>query len=579
MVAKHHPEAITAGYWFVSPYSNFEDEPKTERREHTPCQTGAHIYDGDGNLVWSGACKYGNRNVFGFKPVDINGTQHLEFYLPGEELGNNIAKGHRVQSGVVINNQYEEVSRTQSQGGRWLDIHEFDVQADGKTVILSTIWPVLRNASEIGQGERHVFTTGFQEIEMSTGKLVFDWDPLKHNVLLNESCDTMGMNPNPNNWDFFHINSVDKDAHGDYLVSGRHTSTVYKISGEDGHVIWRLGGNSSDFEMEKDLPIHWQHDARFRFANETHTIVSVFDNAGEDLNRNPSIPNSRSVGKIMVLDTSSTPMTAKMLRRFDRPDGRRSPKLGSLQTIGHNVETASVFIDWATEGYISEYDAENRLVLEAKFQSDRMSSYRAFKYPFVGNPTESPAFKVLPLGYSKDELASAFYVSWNGATEVAAWAFYGKDTESATFKLLAKVKKHGFETSWVMPGLVKYAYAEAIDADGKAMGKSATATITPPIDGNYKIIAPILQQVKDIETPSQEPSKEASEDVSLKSDVKARPDPESGSLMTNVFDAVPFLVVNGLALLGFYCVVRNIIHEVIRRRKGYKALNVFVPSP
>lgn len=47
-MAKHHPEAISPGYWFVTPYSHFDDQPRTSRREHIPCQTGAHIYDGDG---------------------------------------------------------------------------------------------------------------------------------------------------------------------------------------------------------------------------------------------------------------------------------------------------------------------------------------------------------------------------------------------------------------------------------------------------------------------------------------------------------------------------------------------------
>jgi len=68
-------------------------------------------------------------------------------------------------------------------------------------------------------------------------------------------------------------------------------------------------------------------------------------------------------------------MTAKILRRFDRPDEGRSPKLGSVQMIGDDVNNANIFIDWAIQGYVSEYDGQGRLVLEAKFQTERMSSY------------------------------------------------------------------------------------------------------------------------------------------------------------------------------------------------------------
>lgn len=47
-VTKHHPDAITEGYMFFAPYSELEAQFRTTRREHIPCQNGAHIYDGNG---------------------------------------------------------------------------------------------------------------------------------------------------------------------------------------------------------------------------------------------------------------------------------------------------------------------------------------------------------------------------------------------------------------------------------------------------------------------------------------------------------------------------------------------------
>lgn len=54
---------------------------------------------------------------------------------------------------------------------------------------------------------------------------------------------------------FSHINATDKDENEDYLVSGRHVSTVYKIAGlknkvysyAPGEIIWRLGGKNNAF--------------------------------------------------------------------------------------------------------------------------------------------------------------------------------------------------------------------------------------------------------------------------------------------------------------------------------------------
>ena len=48
MVAKHDPEAITEGYWFVSPYTSLQTASMKDRKEHIPCQTGPAIYDGNG---------------------------------------------------------------------------------------------------------------------------------------------------------------------------------------------------------------------------------------------------------------------------------------------------------------------------------------------------------------------------------------------------------------------------------------------------------------------------------------------------------------------------------------------------
>ncbi|KAK5166710.1 uncharacterized protein LTR77_008254 [Saxophila tyrrhenica] len=501
IVAKHHPEAISPGYWFVTPYSSIAAMHKTPRRDHIPCQTGAHIYDGDGVLIWSGACEYGNRNIFNFRPVMIDGVQHFSFWLPKRTNGENIPEDEKEQTGVLMNTNFQEVNRTYVRGGKWLDGHEYNVLPDGKTLLLSTIWTMKTDASDLGESERDVWNTGFREIDMNTGEVLFEWIPTEGHVKLSESCDVVGMDPkyNPGKpWDWFHINSVDKTFNGDYIVSSRHTSTIYKISKEDGSIIWRLGGcGGSDFDMEEDLEFRWQHHARLRYENMTHTVISVFDNHGDDQERNPDIPIHTSAGKIMILDHSTQPMTAKMLRRFDRPDGDTSLALGNVQIIGKNPETASYFIDWAFPGYISEYDSEDRLVMEAKWMSERFRSYRAYKAPFVGKPLDPPAFKILPMGYAKGEAATAFYVSWNGATEVKKWAFYGGDSLSSPLKRLGLVEKHGFETSWVVPGIVKYAYAEAIGEDSKALGRSTTVSISPSrdLEEPYLIATPLLDGV------------------------------------------------------------------------------------
>ena len=74
-------------------------------------------------------------------------------------------------------------------------------------------------------------------------------------------------------WDYFHINSVTKGDDGHYLLSARHSSTIYKINGTDGTVIWRLGGNHSDFVLGTDVPFGFQHHARY-MAQKLEEVVT-----------------------------------------------------------------------------------------------------------------------------------------------------------------------------------------------------------------------------------------------------------------------------------------------------------------
>ena len=78
-----------------------------------------------------------------------------------------------------------------------------------------------------------------------------------------------------------------------------------------------------------------------------------------------------------------------------------------------------------------EHAADGRLLMEANFRSDRFVTYRSFKFEFTGTPLdEAPALKSSVFGVSADTSTTVAYVSWNGATEVAAWRLYSSDTMS-----------------------------------------------------------------------------------------------------------------------------------------------------
>lgn len=269
------------------------------------------------------------------------------------------------------------------------------------------------------------------------------------------------------------MNSVDKDANGDYLISARHTDCVYKISGKDGSIIWRLGGTNSSFILD-DFIFSGQHDARLVSVSSSITTISIFDNAA-DASR-PTHTSEFSSAMIIELHTSESPMIAKLIKRYPRPDGRLSYRRGNAQILPNS----NIVAGWSANGYTTEFTHDGRVVLDAKFSSRRFDTYRSYKFPFLGQPTSIPALKAYAYGTSPKTMTTVIYVSWNGATEVDHWRYYGAESTGGPFRLLGEVRKSGFETVFQAAGFSPWAFAEAVDVTGTILGKSdVQETILP----------------------------------------------------------------------------------------------------
>ena len=157
--------------------------------------------------------------------------------------------------------------------------------------------------------------------------------------------------------------------------------------------------------------------------------------------------------------------------------------MGNLQMLGKDVMDSNVLINWASPGGISEFDSNGRLVLEASLAGGGVTSYRVFKSPFVGRPLYPPRLKLLSAstGPNGEGLASTFYMSWNGATEMRSWKIYISEEENGPSQLMAEIPKQGFETAWAMGSCQGgFAFVEALDANGKVLGKSNVTLINGP---------------------------------------------------------------------------------------------------
>jgi len=400
---------------------------------------GPMILDGRGRLVWFG--KY--ISARDFRAQRYRGRPVLTWWE------GSVVFGHGEGEYVVFDDSYREIARVRAGNGYKGDLHEFVITPQD-TALLTAYEAVPADLSPVGGSKEGVAWDGIaQEVDIETGNVLFEWHSLEH-VGVEESYVHPPDDPTYA-YDYFHINSIDVDHDQNLLVSARNTWTVYKIDRESGGVLWRLGGKGSDFEMGEGTRTAFQHDAR-RHPDGT---VSVFDNganlAGHDVSR------------AILLRLDEERMGAALLREYASPEGLLSTSQGDAQLLpGGNV-----FVGWGSQPYLSEFSRGGEPLLNATFPPD-CESYRAFRFPWKGRPTDAPAVAV----ERRPEGKVALHASWNGATEVENWEVISGPSPGR-LEPLGSVPRDGFETAMLAQASGPYVAVRAVDRSGGILGTSA----------------------------------------------------------------------------------------------------------
>ncbi|PLN86507.1 ASST-domain-containing protein [Aspergillus taichungensis] len=453
-VVYHDRERVSPGYWFVAPYGKIVPENPTHKFQ--PYQVGPYIYDGDGVLIWAGPPIFYDRNVFDFKAfIDSQNETHLS--LIAQRNYDDSTRGRA----AIMNSHYEiEQEIMRLEDNYEFNIHEFNVLDGGKSALACVYRSKELPLDDVGRpGVTSFFMTGgFVEWDLTTKEIVFAWDSADH-LAIHESVKFDPNNPagGPPGWDYVHMNAVDKNADGDYLISMRFTNTLYLISGKDGSVIWRLGGQESDFVQ--DFVFSKQHDAKFLESSGTHHVISLLNNAGDENQQEEEV----SSALIVELDTAA--MTAKLQRRYPRPDGLLTLLRGSVQRLPNG----NVFVGWSERGYQSEFSPEGDNLVSARFASDRLNTYRAYKFDFVGRPAYAPTMVASVYAADEASVLTTIHISWNGATDIASWNFYAQAGEEHPRHLIGNVPKRDFETMFIASGYMDWISADALDRDGNVI--------------------------------------------------------------------------------------------------------------
>jgi hypothetical protein len=424
--------AVAPGEEFVAPYGG-------------PGEAGPMILDPAGALLWFKPLpRY--TSATNFQVQEYAGSKVLTWWQ-----GNISVHGFGEGEDVIANGAYDEIAHVRAGNGHRSDLHDFQLTPQG-TALLTSYFPVLCNLSSVGGSSYSGVTDGvFQEIDVRTGLVMYEWTSLDH-VALSESY----VSPHPSNtsypYDFFHINSLSVDRDGSLLISARNTWSVYELNASSGLIVWRLGGKHSSFTAAPGAATAWQHDPR----ELPDGSISVFDNGSS-----PTVhPQSRGI--VVRVDPQSA--TATVVAQLTHQPALVVESQGNMQALANG----DWFLGWGQEPFFSEVSAAGEQLFAAHFPVHEQS-YRSFRLSWVGAPHHRPALAFQAAGAG----GGTAYASWNGATQVASWRVLAGASATALHPIVT-VARSGFETALAVPaGTIGPLLAvQALDGAGGVLGTS-----------------------------------------------------------------------------------------------------------
>jgi hypothetical protein len=409
-----------------------------------PVQWGPMIVDRWGSLVWFDPVAGAKTWVADFRLQKYQGHPVLTWWQGALNAG--LGQGYD----VIFDRNYRQIASVRAADGLAADLHEFTITPQGTA--LTTAYSLVHwsGSSIHSRRDLSVLNCTIQEIDIPTGRVLFQWDSLDHIPLSDSYNHPPASSGHP--YDYFHINSLQEDTDGNLIVSARNTWAIYKISHTSGAVMWELGGKHSTFKMGRGTLTAYQHDARARAGG----LMTVFDDGSS-----PQVhPQSRG----LLERINTTTRTASLVRAFDHSPQLLASAEGSVQLLSNN----DLFVGWGDEPYFTEFNPQGHELFDGRIVGGN-SSYRAYELPWSAQPPTKPA---LALVRGSDGVTTA-YASWNGATDVAGWQLLAGPSHDK-LEVLTTVRRHGFETAIRVHAEQPYMSVRALGSSRQTLAGSIT---------------------------------------------------------------------------------------------------------
>jgi Arylsulfotransferase (ASST) len=398
-----------------------------------PGQDGPMIVDDTGKLIWFKRAP-NHRSIFDFRAQTYRGNPVLTWWQgkarPGQGLGR----------GIIYDAQYRKIAQVNTANGYEADLHEFELSSRNTALVLA--YNPVTFGGEVAMDEV------VQEIDIPTGLVMYEW----HSLGQVQSSTSDGPHNKGQPYDVAHVNSIQLEPDGNFLISARHTNAVYELNGRTAQINWQLGGRGSDFDLSGASVFSGQHDARLQADGS----ITLYDNGGPTGHEHES--------RALWLNVDRARRKVNVRRSYRYLKALKAFSQGGMQVL----PSGDVFVGWGGNvPYVSQFTAGGHMVFDAQFKPKSDDTYRAYRFPWTATPARAPDVAAL-----KKSGNTKVYASWNGATEVARWqVLAGPQTNN--MQVVKNVSAKGFETGTTITGTPAYVAVRALGPSNEALRTSA----------------------------------------------------------------------------------------------------------
>ena len=346
---------------------------------------------------------------------------------------------------VQLDYKYDVAYAISAGNGLDGDYHEFSITSDD-TALLTAYVKTPWDLSAYGRENGFIWDCAFQEVDVETNEVLFEWRASQHytfaDMTVNSWAEWTGHDGDP--WDWFHLNSVEKDSSGNYLLAARYTNAITYIKGHTGAILWTLGGKANDFYNSPMLNATRFIDPHMARWSDERSAITLFDNIASW-----SMDEPRRESHGINLKINVPKRTATVDVELLHPEHTFAASEGSMQVLSNG----NYFVGYGSASIYAEFAPNGTLLCSAHYaplgrESDEtgqgaLGSFRISKQKWVGWPEEPPEIKLK---------GQEMHVSWNGATALRGWRLAGRRIASHSWEDLGVRKRSGFETTLSLQG-------------------------------------------------------------------------------------------------------------------------------